>query len=104
MVVIIFLTHGETSFLFLDGSLSPLQNRFRNIAPLPARPPIDNFARTLTQIIDDKSNTIKITPKKTTPNINETNLSKQLQEIFPNVTEVIKEDSNDFKEKIDDLN
>ena len=94
----------ETSFLFLDGSLSPLQNRFRNIAPLPARPPIDNFARPLTQIIDDKSNTIEITPKKPTPKINETNLSKQLQEIFPNVTEVIKEDSNDFKEKIDDLN
>ena len=31
-------------------------------------------------------------------------MSKQPQEIFPNVNEVIKEDSNDFKEKIDDLN
>ena len=27
-----------------------------------------------------------------------------MQEIFPNVKEVIKEDSNDLKEKIDDLN
>ena len=91
-------------FLVLDGSLSPLRNRLPNIAPLPSRPSIDNFARPLTRIIDDKSNTIEITPKKPDPNINETNLSKQLQEIFPNVNEVIKEDSNDFKEKIDDLN
>ena len=94
----------ETSFLFPDGSLSPLRNRLPNIAPLPSRPSIDNFARPLTRIIDDKSNTIEITPKKPAPNINETNLSKQLWEIFPNVNEVIKEDSNDFKEKIDDLN
>ena len=95
---------SETSFLFPDGSLSPLRNRLPNIAPLPSRPSIDNFARPLTRIIDDKSNTIEITPKKPAPNINKTNLSKQLQEIFPNVNEVIKEDSNDFKEKIDDLN
>ena len=94
----------ETSFLFLDRSLSPLRNRLQNIALLPSRSSIDNFARPLTWIIDDKSNTIEITPKKPTPNIDETNLSKQLQEIFPNVTEVIKEDSNEFKEKIDDLN
>ena len=87
----------ETSFLFLDGSLSPLRNRLPNIAPLPSRTSIDNFARLLTRIIDDKSNTIKITPKKSTPNINETNLSKQLREIFPNLNEVIKEDSNDLK-------
>ena len=72
----------ETSFLFPDGSLSPLWNRLPNIAPLPTRPSIDNFARPLTQIIDDKSNTIEITPKKRAPNINKTNLSKQLQEIF----------------------
>ena len=51
----------------------------------------------LTRIIDDKSNTIEITPKKPAPNINKKNLSKQLQEIFPNINEVIKEDSNSFK-------
>ena len=94
----------ETGFLFPNGSLLLLRNRLPNIAPLPSRPSIDNFARPLTRIIDDKSNTIEITPKKPAPNINKTNLSKQLQEIFPNVNEVIKEDSNDFKEKIDDLN
>ena len=89
----------ETSFLFPNGSLSPLQNRLPNIASLPPRPSIDNFARPLTRIIDDKSNTIEITRKKPAPNINKTNLSKQLQKIFPNVNEVVKEDSNDFKEK-----
>ena len=89
----------ETIFLFPDGSLSPLQNRLTDIAPPPSRPSIDNFARPLTRIIDDKSNTIEITPKKPAPNINKTNLSKQLQKIFPNVNEVVKEDSNDFKEK-----
>ena len=94
----------EASFLFPDGSLSPLRNRLPNNAPLPSRPSIDNFARPLTRIIDDKSNTVEITPKKPAPKINETNLSKQLQKIFSNVNEVIKEDSNDFKEKIDDSN
>ena len=94
----------EASFLFNDGSLSPLRNRLPNNGPLPSRPSIDNFARPLTRIIDDKSNTVEITPKKPVPKINETNLSKQLQKIFPNVNEVIKEDSNDFKEKIDDSN
>ena len=93
----------KTSFLFPE-SLLPLRNRLPNIAPLPSWPSIDNFARPLTRIIDDKSNTIEITPKKPPPNINETNLSKQLHEIFPNVNEVIKEDPNNFQEKIDDLN
>ena len=59
----------------------------------------------MTRTLDDKTNTIEITLKKSTPSINEINLSKQLQEVFPNVNEVIKEDSNnDFKEKIDNLN
>ena len=96
-------TPREASFLFLE-SLSPLRNRLPNIAPLPSIPSIDNFARPLTRIIDDKTNTIEITPKKPTPDINETNLSGQLQEIFPNVNEVIKEDSEKSEEKIDDLN
>ena len=59
----------------------------------------------MTRTLDDKTNTIEITLKKSTPSINEIHLSKQLQEVFPNVNEVIKEDSNnDFKEKIDNLN
>ena len=97
-------TPRETSLLFPKGSLSPLRNRLPNIAPLPSRLSIDNFARPLTRIVGDKSNTIEITPKKPAPDINETNLSQQLQEVFPNVNEVIKEDTDNSKEKIDDLN
>ena len=97
-------TPRETSYLFSEGSWSPLRNRLPNIAPLPSIPSIDNFARPLTQIVDDKSNTIEITPKKPAPDINETNLSQQLQEFFPNVNEVIKEDNDKPKERIDDLN
>ena len=81
-----------------------MQNRLSNIAPLPSTRTIDNFARPLTRIIDEKSNNIEITPKKPTLDINETNWSEQLQEIFPNVNEVIKKDSEGFKEKIGDLN
>ena len=42
----------ETSFLFSDGSLSPLRNKLPNIAPLPSKPTIDNFARPIIQITD----------------------------------------------------
>ena len=96
-------TPPPTRFLFPE-SLSPLRNRLPNIAPLPSRPSIDNFAIALTRIIHDKTNTIEITPKKTTPDINKANLSGQLQEIFPNVNEVIKEDSEKSKKNPDDLN
>ena len=44
----------ETSFLFSDGSLSPLRNKLPNIAPLPSKPTIDNFVRPITQITDAK--------------------------------------------------
>ena len=97
-------TPRETSFLFPEGSLSLLQNRLPNLVRLPSRRTIDNFARPLTRIIDEESNTIEITPKKPTPDINETNLSEQLQEIFPNVNEVIKKYFEGFKEKNGDLN
>ena len=48
----------ETSFLFSDGnqpeSLSPFRNKLQNIAPLPSKPTIDNFARPITQMTDKK--------------------------------------------------
>ena len=48
----------ETSFLFSDGnqpeSLSPFRNKLQNIAPLPSKPTIDNFARPITQMTDEK--------------------------------------------------
>ena len=97
----------ETSFLFSDGtkpeSLSPLRNKLKNIAPLPSRPTIDNFARPITQMTDEQNNTIAITPKRAAPKIEETNLSEQLQSIFPDIDQTIKQESETFKEKIDDL-
>ena len=33
----------ETSFLFSDGSLSPLRNKLPTLPPLPSKPSVDNF-------------------------------------------------------------
>ena len=97
----------KQTFLFSDGnqpkSLSPLRNKLRNIAPLPSKPTIDNFARPITQMTDEKNNTIAITPKRPVPKIEERNLSEQLQSIFPDVDETITKESDTFKEKIEDL-
>ena len=79
-----------------------MRNKLPNIAPLPSKPTIDNFARPITQITDEKNNTIAITPKRPLPKIEEKNLSQQLQSIFPDVNETIKEESETFKEKIED--
>ena len=53
----------ETSFLFSDGtkpeSLSPLQNKLTNLAPLPSKATIDNFARPITQMINEKNNALQ---------------------------------------------
>ena len=93
--------------MFSDGnqpeSLSPLRNKLRNIAPLPSKPTIDNFARPITQITDEKNNTIAITPKRPVPKIEERHLSEQLQSIFPDVEETTTKESETFKEKIEDL-
>ena len=90
----------QTNFVFSDGSLSPLRNKLPSIAPLLSKPTIDNFARRITQITDEKNNTIAITPKRPLPKNEEKNLSQQLQSIFPNVNEIIKEESEPFKEKL----
>ena len=74
-----------------------------NIAPFPSKPTIDNFARLITQITDEKNNTIAITPKRLLRKIEEKNLSQQLQSIFPDVNEINKEEYETFKEKIEDL-
>ena len=79
----------ETSFLFSDGnlpeSLSPLRNKHLNITPHSSKATTDNFARPITQMTDEKYNTIAITPKIAIPKIEERNLSEQLQSIFPDV-------------------
>ena len=64
------------------------------------KPLIDNFARPIKKIIDDKDHTIEITPKKTV--VEETNLSEQLQEIFPDLDKATKEDTR-FKTEVGNL-
>ena len=97
----------ELSFLFSDRtkpeSLSPLKNRLKNIAPLPSRLTIDNIVRPITQMTDEKNNTIAITSKRPVAKIEETNLSEQLEPIFSDIDQTIKQESETFKEKIDDL-
>ena len=80
-----------------------MTNKLPNIAPLPSKPAIDNFARPITQITDEKNNTIAITPKRPLPKLEERDLSQQLQSIFPDFNETINEESETFKEKIEDL-
>ena len=79
----------ETNFLFSDGnrpeSLSPLRNKDLNITPHFSKPTTDNFARPITQMTDEKYNTIAIAPKIPIPKIEEKYLSEQLQSIFPDV-------------------
>ena len=40
----------ETSFVYTEGSVSPLRNKLPNIAPLPSRPSVDNFSRSTTKL------------------------------------------------------
>ena len=54
----------ETSLLLSDGSLSSLKNKLPTLPPLPSKPSVDDFSRPITQITDEKNNTISITPKK----------------------------------------
>ena len=97
----------ETSFLFSDRtkpeSLSPLRNRLTNIAPLPSKPTIDNFARPITQMINEKNSTNARTPKRPVPKIEPTNLSEGLQSVFSHVDQTIKKESQTYKERIKDL-
>ena len=61
---------------------------------------VDNFARPLTKIVDERNNVIQITPKKPQVDIKERNLSEQL---FPDINEVIEEDAAKFKENVENL-
>ena len=81
----------ETSFLFPEGSLSPLRNKLPNITQLPSRSSVDNFSRPINEMTDEKNKTISITLKKTVLEpIGQKQLSEQLHGIFPDVDETIK--------------
>ena len=90
-----------------EKSISPLRNRLPSIDPLPSVPNINNFSRPITDLVDEKNNTIEITPRKIDlPPIGQKQLSKELNKLFPDVDETIKEKENSFKERtenIDDL-
>ena len=95
----------ETSFLFSDGSLSPLRNKLPTLPPLPSKPSVDNLSRPITQITDEKNNTISITPKKPVlPPIQQRQLLQQLQDIFPDIGQAIQKESETFKQKTENLN
>ena len=96
------VTPSDTSFL-TPQSLSPLRNKLPTLPILCSKLSLHNFARPLTKIVDEKINNIQINPKKPIANINENNLSEQLQEVFPNINEVIEEDSARVKTEVDNL-
>ena len=45
-------------------SISPLRNKLPSIDPLPSLPNINDFSRPITELVNEKNNTIEITPKK----------------------------------------
>ena len=92
------INQGKLVFLSPEGSSSPLRNKLPNIAPLPSRLSIDNFARPITEITDEKNNAISITPKKPVLPIGQRQLPQQLQNIFPDVDSTNEKTSETFKE------
>ena len=87
----------ETTFLS-DGTISSLRAKLPHIAPLPSKPALDNFSRMITKIVDESNNTISLTPKKPPIEpIGQKQLSKRLQNFFPDVDEAIKKESETFK-------
>ena len=97
------LASRETSFL-CEESISHLRNKLPTIAPIPSRPSLDNFSRPITEITDEKNNTISITPQKPVlPPIGQRQLSQQLQKFFPDVDSTIEKTSETFNERSGDI-
>ena len=88
----------ETSFLSpAEESVLLLRKKLPSIAPPPSRPNINDFSRPIT---DEKNNTISIMPKKASlPPIGQKQLSQELNKIFPDVDNTIKEKADTFKER-----
>ena len=64
---------------------------------VPQTPIVDKFSRPLTKMVDDRKNTIEITSKKSEADIEKTNLSQSLAELFRDINEVLEEDKKHFK-------
>ena len=85
-------------------SISPLRNKLPSLDPLPSLPNINDFSRPLTELVNTKDNTIEITPKKINlPPIGQKQLSKELNQLFPDVDEAIKENQETFKERTENI-
>ena len=93
----------ETSFGDF-GTISPLRNKLPNIAPLHSKPSVDHFSKPITQLTDEKNNAIEVTPKKSVllP-IGQKQLSEQLEQIFPDVDQMIQQQSETFKERTENV-
>ena len=63
-----------------------------DLPDVPQTPIIDKFSRPLTKMVDDRKNTIEVTPKKPEIDIEEKNLSQSLAERFPDINEFLEED------------
>ena len=86
------------------GTILPLRNKLPNTAPLPSKPSIVNFSRPITQLTDEKYNTIQQPPKKPVlPQIGEKQLSEQLEQFFPDDDQTIQQQSETFKEKTENV-
>ena len=85
-------------------SASTLRNKLPSIDPLPSLPNINDFSRPITEVLDDRNNTIEITPKKApVPPIGQKQLSKELSKLFPDVDATIKEKDDTFKERTENI-
>ena len=85
-------------------SLSPLRNKLPSLDPLPSLPDINDFSRPITELVDTKNKTIEITPKKIDlPPIGQKQLSKELNQLFPDVDVAIKEKQETFKERTENI-
>ena len=97
--------HQEKLVFLSEESISALRNKLPTIAPLPSGPSVDNFSRPITEITDEKNNTISITPKKPVfPSIGQRQLSQQLQKVFPHVNSTVEKTSETFKERRKNIN
>ena len=85
-------------------SISPLRNKLPSIDPFPSLPNINDFSRPITELVDERDNTIEITPKKIDlPPISQKQLSKELNQLFPDVDATIKEKEDTFKERTENI-
>ena len=75
-----------------------------SLDPFPSLPDINDFSRPITELVDTKDNTIEITPKRINlPPIGHKQLSKELNQLFPDVDTTIKEKQETFKERTENI-